>query len=63
MKTTSSYRQICYDFDNHEVDFLKMFGVWGTILDNLQEHEYVTIEGYERIGPQKENDNADIGRT
>ena len=54
MKTTAEYRQICYDFDNDEVDLLKMFGVWDTILDNLLDHEYVTIEGYERLGPRKE---------
>jgi hypothetical protein len=42
-------REIHYDFSNEEVDFLKSLNVWEQIKQNLQSHEVITIEGYERL--------------
>lgn len=53
MQVTVSHRFIEYDFTNEEVDFLKSLGAWEVIKTNLQSHEKITIEGYERFEPDE----------
>lgn len=57
MKTTVYNRQIFYDFEHQEAAFLQSIGAWETIKKNLQPHESITIEGYERIETDGEEAN------
>jgi len=50
MRAIVSGRNIVYDFEQKEVDFLKLLDVWKTLKERLLPHEKITIEGYERLG-------------
>lgn len=49
MRANVRGREIVYDFEQKEVDFLKLLDVWDTLKERLLAHERITIEGYERI--------------
>jgi hypothetical protein len=49
MKAEVYNREIHYDFTNEEVDFLKSLDLWDEVRKKLQDHEVITIEGYERL--------------
>lgn len=49
MKANVRGREIVYDFEQKEVDFLKLLDVWDTLKERLRGHERITVEGYERI--------------
>ncbi len=49
MRAKVEGRYIVYDFEQKEVDFLKLLDVWDTLKERLMEHERITVEGYERI--------------
>ncbi len=49
MKANVRGREIVYDFEQKEVDFLKLLDVWDTLKERLMGHERITVEGYERI--------------
>ena len=49
MKAKVEGRNIVYDFEQKEVDFLKLLEVWDTLRSRILPHEKITIEGYERI--------------
>jgi hypothetical protein len=49
MKANVRGREIVYDFEQKEVDFLKLLDVWDTLKERLMDHERITVEGYERI--------------
>lgn len=49
MKAKVYGREIHYDFTNSEAEFLRLLGLWEELINKLQPHERVTVEGYERI--------------
>ena len=49
MKANVRGREIVYDFEQKEVDFLKLLDVWDTLKERLMGHERITVEGYARI--------------
>lgn len=49
MRASVYGRKIVYDFEQKEVDFLKLLEVWDTLKERLMGHERITVEGYERI--------------
>jgi hypothetical protein len=56
MKASVYNRKIVYDFEQKEVDFLRLLEVWDTLKERLMEHEKITIEGYERIEIEEDDE-------